>query len=337
MRIAVVHNAVSPGAAPDERDVLVQAEAVSLGLREAGHEPTVVECTLDLEHVRRSLGRLRADLVFNLVESLDGTGRLIHLFPSLLDAMGIPYTGSGTLALMTTSHKVCAKERMEASGVATPAWTGPYPVDLPPWPGRIEDGAAGAGTVHRWIVKSLWEHASVGLDDTAVVRGTEPEVRRMLCERAPVLGGACFAERFIEGREFNCSLLAGAHGPEVLPPAEIMFEGFSSPTPRIVDYRAKWDEAAHSYHHTPRRFVVEPGDRDVAGALARIAVRCWELFGLGGYARMDFRVGEDGTAYVLEVNANPCLSPDAGFAAAMARAGISFPEALERIVRDGVR
>jgi D-alanine-D-alanine ligase len=161
------------------------------------------------------------------------------------------------------------------------------------------------------------------------------QVFALLEFRARQLGGSCFAERFIPGREFNLSLLAGPEGPEVLPPAEIVFEGYTEDMPRIVDYRAKWDAAAFEYHHTPRRFDFDASDNDLLTRLKALARQCWDHFELQGYARVDFRVDEAGRLWVLEINANPCLSPDAGFAAALERGGIDYVAAVGRIVADG--
>jgi len=92
---------------------------------------------------------------------------------------------------------------------------------------------------------------------------------------------------------------------------------------RIVGYRAKWDPAAFEYAHTPRTFEFPPTDAPLIDRLREIALRCWKIFGLTGYARVDFRIGPDLRPYVLEINDNPCISPDAGFAASVERAGIT--------------
>jgi len=329
MHVAVVHHAVAPGAAADERDVLVQARAISSALEVLGHEPVVLPCTLDLADMCRELRDRGIQAVFNLVEALEGTGRLINLFPAVLDAMGIPYTGAGALSLMTTSHKILAKRCLRRAGIATPSWVGPFPPD---GSGPDAPGGAGEDKGDMWIIKSVWEHASVGLNERSVVRGNREDVTGMLPERAPLLGGACFAERFVEGREFNLSLLTGSQGPQVLPPAEILFESFEPEAPRIVGYQAKWDPGSRAYQNTPRRFRHGGEDGDLLQALNQTALRCWDLFSLRGYARVDFRVDVNGTPWVLEVNANPCLSPDAGLAAALEEAGISFEEAVARIL-----
>lgn len=335
MRIPVLHNAVSGAEAPDEQDVLVQVAAVAEALGRLGHDARPLPCTLDLAALRARLAADRPELAFNLVESLDGTGRLIHLVPALLDHLRIGFTGAPTEAVLATSHKLMAKERMRALGLPTPAWLGPHPPGMPPACGP---GADGSEPATRWIVKSLWEHASIGIDEASLTLCAGAEAAREALERrARELGGACFAERFVDGREFNLSLLAGPDGPEVLRPAEILFEGYAPGVPRVVGYRAKWDAESYEFHHTPRRFDFPAEDAPLLERLRRLALECWAGFRLGGYARVDFRVDANGQPWILEVNANPCLSPDAGFAAALAQTGIDFTQAVERIVDDAMR
>lgn len=337
MRVAIVHNEVKDESSPDERDVLVQARAVSEALKELGHEVCSLTCDLDLSAVKRQLEEMRPDIVFNLVESLDGKGSLIHLFPTLLDALKIPYTGCCAQSVLLTSNKITAKERMAALNLPTPPWVGPWPLEMPGLYGFSEMQKYYFCTQDAgWIIKSLWEHASVGLDEDIPIRGKSlSEIEALLKERAPQLGGACFAEIFIEGREFNLALLADTEGPEVLPPAEILFEGYGENKPRIVGYRAKWDEESYEYHHTPRSFDFPPEDTALLAELKTAALRCWQMFGLGGYARVDFRVDTRGQIWILEINTNPCLSPDAGYAAAVSQSGLSFADAVGRII--GVR
>ena len=330
MNIAVVHNRVAAEAPPDDQDVLLQAESVAAAARGLGHRTQSISCSLNLEAVNQSLTGFSPDVVFNLVETLDGSCRLLPLFPALCDRIGIAYTGSSASALWVTTHKILAKERLAAAGIATPAWIGPVPAESSPAREAPAAKGAAAGT---WIVKSLWEHASFGMNGDVLVSGPDVErIRQILLRRAPDLGGACFAEAFVDGREFNLSLLQSGGSVCVLPPAEIVFDGYGNDRPRIVDYRAKWDTDSYEYHHTPRRFDFPAQDRPLLRRLQTVALRCWDLFGLNGYARVDFRVDEKNRPWVLEVNANPCLSPDAGFAAALAEAGISFTEAVGSIL-----
>jgi D-alanine-D-alanine ligase len=336
MRVSVVYNAVTDDGRADEQDVLIQADAVRKALRALGHEAYTLPAGLELGQLHDRLEAQRPDLVFNLVESLAGHGRLIHLVPSLLDAMGLHYTGAPAEAIWLTSHKVLAKERMVAAGLPTPAWAGPCPQELPSPPSLRQAGRK-PECGRRWIIKSLWEHASVGLEADNIVEDTcDQSLEQAMQVRAPLLGGVCFAEVFVEGREFNLSVLAGPQGPQVLPPAEIDFKGLGAGQPRIVGYRAKWDVNSAEYHHTPRSFEFGAEDRPLLDELQALALQSWQLFGLRGYARVDFRVDEHGQPWILEINANPCLSPDAGFAAALDRAGIDFEPAIKRIVADGI-
>ena len=151
-------------------------------------------------------------------------------------------------------------------------------------------------------------------------------------QRRQRLGGEWFVEAFVEGREFNLSLLGGSQGMELLPPAEMCFVGFPPGKPRIVNYAAKWDEHSFEFHATPRRFDFGAEDGDLLNRLAVTAEACWRLFELRGYARVDCRVDERGAVQVLEVNINPCLSPDAGFAAAAALAALDLPAIVARLL-----
>ena len=324
MRVVVLHGNVAEDAGKDELDVLVQRDAVSTALADLGYDPAALPFSLDMESVVRQLQAFSPAFVFNLVESVEGRGRLIHLAPALLDHLELPYTGSRTEAIFLTSNKLLGKGILRAAGIPTPPW-----YTLHDFPGQpLAHGGP-------YIVKSVWEHASIGLDEESLVRATNPdELGRVLGERRDRLAGSCFAEAYIDGREFNLSLLADREGPKVLPPAEIRFEGYPAGKPRLVSYRAKWDEDSFEYRHTRRSFAFSGEDRGLLENLAGIARECWRAFELSGYARVDFRVDQEGRPWVLEVNANPCLSPDAGFAAAAERAGIAYSQVIARIVAD---
>ena len=342
MKIAILHGEVTKDAGPDEQDVLAEVAFVSAGLARLGHEPLAVPISLNLEKSLQALINIGPALVFNLVESLSGKGSLIHLAPALLDTLYIPYTGARTEAMFLTSNKVLAKRVLAGAHLPTPPWFSD---------GEKPAGPSGHGA---WIIKSLWEHASVGLDEDSVLFAADQ--KRLLEEmavRRKKLGGTCYAERFIEGREFSVSLLArqkplllpapGAaagtvlpekYDPEVLPPAEMLFDAYPPGKVRVVGYRAKWEEESFEFAYTTRSFAFSPGDAPLLARLADLALQCWRLFDLRGYARVDFRVDAEGRPWILEVNVNPCLSPDAGFLAAAAQAQTSSTAVLERIISD---
>jgi D-alanine-D-alanine ligase len=143
-----------------------------------------------------------------------------------------------------------------------------------------------------------------------------------------------FLEEFIRGREFNLSLIGGKGGPVVLPPAEMQYVGYPENKPKILNFASKWDEESFEYHHTIRTFDLPAKDNALITEMTYICYHCQKIFELKGYARVDFRVDENNKPYVLEVNINPCLSPDAGFPAACQKAGMSYTEMIDHIIYD---
>jgi D-alanine-D-alanine ligase len=310
--IPVVHAATKER--PDEIDTLLSAEAVAGAVAELGFATDIVAVDLDLNHFH-ALKRRNPILVFNLVDAVRGDGRLAPVIPSLLDAVGLPYTGAHSDAWLETLSKVATKLKLEREGLPTPEFS--------------VDGAA-LDPDAQFIVKAVWEHGSLGLDESSVVKGAD--VARLLTERTSRFGAKHFAEHFVEGREFNLALLEERGGARVLPLAEILFEDWREGSPHIVGYDAKWTSDSNAYIGTPRRFGLEENEPALAATLERLAQSCWGLFNLVGYARVDFRVDQGGTPWILEVNVNPCLNPDAGFAAAAARSGLSYPDLIGRII-----
>jgi D-alanine-D-alanine ligase len=336
MKIVVLHNAVASEDSLEDQDTLVQAAAIAQALCRLGHEPIAVPCTLDLATVRQTLLELEPHLVINLVESLAGSDSLAHLAPALLDALRLPYTGSHTEALFTTNHKVLAKRTMRQAGLPTPQWLNVSGTGHP-LAGRVP-GADGTRSVPDTleppcIIKSVWEHGSRGLDDDNVLlEGDAALVRERLEEFIARTGRPHFAEQFIDGREFNIPMLDSADGPQLLPLGEMDFSTFPEGKPRIIGHRAKWHESSFEYNNTPRSFNFHERDGRLVEHLKRLALECWHLFDLRGYVRVDFRVDRAGQPWILEINANPCLSPEAGYVAAMDEVGISYDEAVRRIV-----
>ena len=323
--VAIVHGRVGASASADEKDVLVQVGAVRSALQALGHRTFDVPLSLDLGEAAKALRAAGPVIAFNLAETIDGKGSLIQLAPTLLDSLGIPYTGAPCEAILLTSHKLLGKKTLHAAGIDTPPWT---------------TAAAAVSTAPSfpppWIVKSVWEHASVGLEDGSVTTThdvlAEEIGRRIRGERIEHL----FVERYVEGREFNLALLGGTPDgePENLPPAEIQFVGYPEGKPRMVGYRAKWVEGSFEYGNTPRRFEFPSEDAGLIRSLVSLSRECWHAFDLRGYARVDFRVDASGRPWVLEINTNPCISPDAGFMAAAERHGLSIEDVVRRIVAD---
>ena len=316
----ILINKISESPTEDELDVLDQALQVELALQSLNYECQRIYMDLDLKFVSRSLKTIKPKFVFNLVESLEGKANLIHLAPALLESLRIPYSGCRLESIFVTSNKPLAKKILAFNGINTPAFHGAGSFK------ELNDSKT-------YIAKPLWEDASVGIDDSSVFKGRN---EAKWTELKNLWGEDFFVEEFIDGREFNLSVLGGGPGgARVLPPAEILFRDFPGNKPRILGYSAKWEKDTFEYINTPRTFDFSPDDKRLLSELTGIALKCWEVLDLKGYARVDFRVSkEKNIPYVLEINANPCISADAGFYAAARKAGLSFKQLIEEILKE---
>ncbi|MBP7653935.1 D-alanine--D-alanine ligase [Candidatus Dependentiae bacterium] len=330
-KIIILHNAVGQNASKDEADVLDQVNSVSKALIDLNYEPVSLSFTMNLEETYRKIKDLNPCLVFNLVESVHHDGRLIYFAPALLDHLKIPYTGSKTVSMFLTSNKILTKQMLCNYGILTSEWA----VE------KNKNNDKLSNIKGKYIIKALWEEASVGIDENSVISvKTESELFEKIDIKREQIKAECFAEKYIDGREFNLALLASTESPEepvILPPAEIIFSGFPDNKAKIVDYKAKWDTDSFEYKHTDRTFEFRKEEKKLLDKLIKISKKCWKEFELRGYARIDFRVDKREVPFVLEINANPCISPDSGYVAALEKAGISFQECIERIIVDTLR
>ncbi len=324
-KVVILHDRLNQESHEDAVDVLAQVEVILQSLTSLGYEASVIPVTFDLDNIRSVLQKTQIDFIFNLVETLEGHGRLIYLCPALLDALEIPYTGSKTEAIFLTTDKVLTKKFLYNNGIDTPNW---FTLKCLKNATSVNPG--------RYIIKPIWEDGSVGLDEGSVVMVKDgSHLLELLQMYQKQLKQECFAEAYIDGREFNISILSdGKGGIDVLPAAEIKFIQYPEDKVKVVGYQAKWNAQSFEFQHTPRCFDFPPEDHTLIERLQEISQKCWHLFDLRGYSRIDFRVDKEGRPWVLEVNINPCLSPDAGFFAAAQHAGLNFREVISRIIYD---
>jgi D-alanine-D-alanine ligase len=317
-KAVILINEISSEANSDELDVLDQACLVEDALAEMGFETERLFLNLDLKDCLRKIRIANPDFVFNLVETVDGKSSLAHLAPSLLESYSISFTGCGSESMFITTNKLLTKQFLTSYGIPTPLWN---------------EGAINAPGDKKLIYKPVSEEASVGINDKSVVIAYFGQV--LPGNNIPE-GIDFFVEEYIHGREFNISVIEGINGPEVLPPAEILFTDYPPDKPQIVGYSAKWDEDSFEYNNTPRSFEFSKEDEDLISRLKDISIKCWNDFGLKGYARIDFRIDENALAYVIEINANPCIAPDSGFIAACRFAGMDDKDIIGRIISNSI-
>lgn len=323
-RAVVLHEEIGESATLDDQDTMRQAECVRESLLRAGWDARLVVLGSDVRTLEQELDALRPELVFNLVESWHGLGSLACVVPALCRKGGVPCTGSDEVALILAGDKALARRLMRAAAIPAPEGVSLEEIRQGHFPGPGS-----------YIVKSRFEDASLGLGPDCVVEADgRDELLRIMEILAPRMAGDCVAERYVAGQEFNLALLAGPDGGvQALPLAEMVFDpGLSGPA--ILHYAAKWEEGSPAFAASARRFV---SDHPLAGEMVAIGMRCWAVFGLAGYARIDFRLSGTGDIFVIDVNPNPCITPDAGFAAAACQGGLDHVAIVRRIAGDALR
>lgn len=265
-------------------------------------------------------------VVFNLAEGLDG-----RLFEEVriawaLEAMGYRFTGNDAGALGRTGNKVRAKLLLAERGIPTPAWMAFR------HPDQVGEDVLGR-LVFPLIVKPVAEDASLGIGPGAVVH-TLKALRDRVAYVVECYRQVALAETFVVGREFNIALWGDP--VKVLPLAEVDFSSFGDPYDRIVSFAAKWEAESFEYRNTPV-LCPAPVSPQLGARITRTARQAWAAVGCRGYARVDMRIDQDGTPYVVEINCNPDLSPDAGFARAAKVAGYNYEDMVVHILQLALR
>jgi D-alanine-D-alanine ligase len=329
-RIAVLINSdydaeLTAGTGVDVSSVRLSAMAVGDALRARGHEVELVPIEgPDLFEVFPRLRDSRPDVVFNLCESLSGDPRNEPTIPALFDTLRIPYTGADTVALGLCLHKRRTKDVLLGRGIPTPPFLflrSESDLDAPEHPI--------AGLDYPWFLKLAHEDASIGVEETNVCVDADAlraRARRMWSE----WGQPLLAEKYIEGREVNVTLLGEGDDPEVLPLHEIDFAKMPAGRPHIITYAGKWDENHVDYAGT-KPVPLRDASPELCAAIEAAAKGAWQATGLRDYGRVDLRLDGKGKPYVIDVNPNPDISPDAGVARAAAVAGMDYPALIERV------
>lgn len=308
-RVTILFDALS-SESPDEADNARQVAEVGSALKRLGHEVRELGVGPDLAALASASER-DIGTAFNLIEGLGGCFYLYTAAAQHLEWRAIPFTGAGGDHLLMLSNKLLLR-RMLPEGVRMPRLVG------------------GAGEGERFIVKSVREHSSIGIDAHSVV--PRDKVDALVRDRRARFGGDWFAESYIEGREFIVAGIGREGGLLLFPPSEIVFDDVPKDIPRILDYTSKWEKETVDYQRTPRRTLDARRESDLHRQLQQETRALWEGLALRGYARFDFRLTQTGEIYLIDVNLNPCLSADAGFMASANDGGLGYDEAIAAIL-----
>jgi len=324
MRVAIIYNEPCPsrydatGEAKAVLGVLDSVEAVHQALRELGYDVIRVPLTPPLERARRKLNYLDADLVFNLFEGFCGYPETEALVPDTLSELGIPFTGCPGAVIRLALDKAKVKDILKDARIPTPDFQLLNPQTLRMF--RLN---------YPCIVKPRGEDASHGLSSDSVASDFT-SLEKQVTAISESYGGGALVEEFIDGREFNATVLGNSQGA-VLPVSEIIYS-LPYEMPRILTFAAKWESDSLYFKDTK---VVCPADlksgeqKHIAGT----ALKTFRLLGCRGYTRVDMRLDKEEKINVIEVNPNPDISPDSGAVRQAEAAGMTYTRFIEKIVQ----
>ncbi|MFL5524714.1 MAG: hypothetical protein ACJ8AF_11480 [Gemmatimonadaceae bacterium] len=311
MKIALLFDGLSALGKAPELQLLESIEAVESALLDWATEVVRVPVTNDgrwVERVRKG----KFDLVFNLCEGIDGEAVYEPMVISVLELLGVPFTGSSSWTTALTLRKNVVNGVLDRAGLPVPRWT------------HIRRGDDVSSVGFPAICKPVAEDASVGIEQRSVVRSMRAlnaRVKAMFEGWDEVL-----VQRFIDGREVNVGIL----GEETLPIAEIDFGQMPQGMWHIVSYRSKWETGSDEDLGAKPNCPADLSE-DLANEIAVIARTAWSVVGGEGYGRCDFRIDQSGRPWLLEVNANPDISPAAGLARMAGVATVGYSDLIRKI------
>jgi D-alanine-D-alanine ligase len=306
-----------------EVGVMEEMDDIKDALNSLGYKTTVMNVDSDVYRLIEYLKGERPDLIFNLVECVENQAIQEMHVAGLYELLKIPYTGAGPLALGLALNKPRVKELLGYHGIRTPRF-------------KVYHAGDRIGTPDLrfpLMVKPAREDASVGIEEKSVVESVA-ELRRRVQYVIGEFEQPALVEEYIDGRELNVAII-GSKSPVILPISEIDFSGLKDGMRRIVSYEAKWIHGSIAYEGTKGVCPAQVTAR-VENEVKETALKCFNLIGCRDYARIDFRLSKDNVPYVLEVNPNPDISDDAGFARSTRTYGLSYVEAIGKIVESAL-
>ncbi len=320
-RVAVLIDQIAErSAGADELAPAQSTVRIMSALETIGYDPVEVSLHPDrIDAWLRTLLDGKFDLAFNLCETIGGRAAGEHLTAAAVELLDIPMTGAASATLLLCLNKARCSAILRADGFCVPEWRSI----------EEDDSLPRDWTHFPAIVKPAAEDASNGIHSRSVVHTMDEllEVAYYVQEH----WGRVLVQEFIDGREINLAIV----GNHLLPPAEIDFSTLPDGFPPIVTFAAKWHAESPEYGGTVPicPAPLAPGQ---AEQLQRLAARAWRLVDGCGYARVDVRLTDDGTPYVIDINPNPDLSIDAGLARQARVAGWSYEELVGRIVDEAL-
>ena len=293
-------------------------------LGQLGHTTGHLAIFDDLDLLRQKLLNFAPDVIFNLADQFKNNRAFDQNIVSFLEMQGIPFTGCGSTGLTLCKHKGISKKILSYHRIHVPEFVTIARGQRIARPRRLKFPI---------LVKPLKEEASLGISQASFVE-TDEQFNERVQFIHDKFAGDVIAEEYIEGREFYVSLL-GNHRLQVFPIRELIFKEVPPDEPKIATYRAKWDEEYRKRWGLQNQFA-EGLDPALVRGIEQTCKRIYHLLTIDGYARLDFRVTAANEVYFIEANPNPMLAADEDFAQSALKAGLPFPQLIDRILRLGL-
>ena len=281
------------------------------------------------ETARRSLEELVANLqefstektlIFNNCDGFDGSNQAASLVARLLEEKGFIHTGASAEAVELCINKPEAKERLTRENIPTPC----FQVFLNP-----EEEFHLEFPV---IVKPAVEDGSIGISLKSVVSSVK-QLRQQVKVILDTYDEPVLVEEFIVGRELAVAML-GNDPIEILPVTEDDYSRIKDPLKRLLTYESKWDESSRYYTLIPSRTPADLSPHELS-LVQETARNSFRAVGLRDFGRVDIRL-RDGIPFVIDINEVPDLAQDAGFWNSAKVAGLTYPQMVDRIVKNAL-
>lgn len=294
-------------------------------LNELGHEVRVLGLYDELAPLRRAIEEFRPHVTFNLLEEFSGQAIYDQNVVSYLELLRMPYTGNGPRGMIIARDKALTKKILHYHRIRVPRFA-VFPL------GRA--GRKPAHLEYPLIVKSQIEEASTGIAQASVVSSDEKLAERVAFVHESI-GTAAIVEQYVDGREIYAGVI-GNRRLITLPIWEIRFDKLPADAHAIATRKAKFDldyQKSRGIEIGPARELGE----ELTRTINAVSKRIYRHLDLSGYARLDFRLADDGRLYLLEANPNPDISEDEELASAALAAGMSYVSLIQKLLSLGLR
>ncbi len=324
MTIVIVFNQESTRDSKDKEnlvadDSVVTAKAIAKNLQSLGHQISLFELT---KKSIPELFRMSPDLFFNQAWGIGNDENSEDQVTELLEKTGIIYTGADSKNIRLTGRKSEVKKLLQTKKIVTPAF------QLV----SSKNFSLNRKLHFPLIIKPDSQDCSLGINQKSVFRSAQridDQVEKLFDHfKEPVL-----IEEYISGHELSVTVLGNGQKAEALPISEIVFGHSFANKYKIVDFAAKWEKGTSAYKQTKGVCPARITDRKTK-QIQTIARQVFLVTGCRDYARVDFRLSDKNVPYVLEVNTNPAIGPEDGAVRSAKAAGYSYPEFLDKIVRE---